>query len=133
MKNLFQAFMHFFFDGTLHILPDESIEYLRHGQLHRLYGPAVIKPDGTQMWYRHGQRHRTDGPAIELPDGTKIWYEHGMLIKKIAAPQEEPGSAEAKAYAEHKEKYSLMTDDDHDTSEHAADHSDDHWTNFRDK
>ena len=47
------------------------------GQLHRIWGPAVIYPRGSKFWFQNGLHHRSDGPAEIHPDGTEHWYLHG--------------------------------------------------------
>ena len=49
-------------------------------QLHRLWGPAVIRPSGTRVWYQNDQLHRTTGPAIEYADGRRSWYVDGKKL-----------------------------------------------------
>ena len=49
------------------------------GQLHRMYGPAVVYADATQVWYQNGQTHRVGGPAVVNADGGKVWYQDGLL------------------------------------------------------
>ena len=49
------------------------------GQLHRMYGPAVVYADVTQVWYQNGQTHRVGGPAVVNADGGKVWYQDGLL------------------------------------------------------
>ena len=48
------------------------------GQLHRVYGPAIIHEDGTREWFLDGQRHRLNGPAVEYASGTREWFLNGQ-------------------------------------------------------
>ena len=48
------------------------------GQLHRVYGPAVVYSNGGREWYQNGQRHRMDGPAVERVDGSRAWFRNGQ-------------------------------------------------------
>ena len=48
------------------------------GQLHRVYGSAVVYEDGSHVWYQNGERHRLDGPAVEYSDGSEFWYQDGQ-------------------------------------------------------
>jgi hypothetical protein len=48
------------------------------GQLHRVYGPAIMHEDDTREWFLNGQRHRLDGPAVEYASGTREWFLNGQ-------------------------------------------------------
>jgi hypothetical protein len=51
--------------------------HLKHGQKHRINGPAVLWKDGTIRYRQYNQLHRMDGPAvINSEDGNK-WYCRG--------------------------------------------------------
>ena len=61
---------------TAEVNEDGDAEYRNYaGQLHRVYGPAIIYKCGTQWWFQHGQRHRTDGP-----EGVGQW--HRVLVSE---------------------------------------------------
>jgi hypothetical protein len=49
---------------------------------HRECGPAIIRANGTEEWFRHGQLHRVDGPAVVLVGGGRgeWWFEDGPAI-----------------------------------------------------
>ena len=52
-----------------------TIRYRNHlGQMHRVYGPAVIRTNGDQEWRQNGQLHREDGPAVIYWDGIQRWF-----------------------------------------------------------
>jgi hypothetical protein len=63
--------------GPAVIYVDGHCSWYQNGQRHREGGPAVIYADGTRTWYHKGQRHRVDGPAVEYADGTRTWYHKG--------------------------------------------------------
>ena len=50
----------------------------KHGQLHRVDGPAVEYADGGKSWWVNGRMHREDGPAVEFADGGEEWYFAGL-------------------------------------------------------
>lgn len=52
--------------------------YDARGQLHRVYGPAVVHRDGSRSWYQNGWRHRIGAPAVERADGGRAWYQNGQ-------------------------------------------------------
>lgn len=69
------------------------IQWFRHGEIHRLDGPAVtiINSNPTwggphycdtdrvdYMWYRNGLKHRVGGPAVVYGDGEQYWYRNGL-------------------------------------------------------
>ena len=56
--------------------------YNTQGQLHRVYGPAVVSPSGYRAWYQNGKLHRPDGPAIEYSDGGRAWYINGIKLTR---------------------------------------------------
>ena len=58
------------FDGTVRY-------YNALGQLHRVYGPAVMHVDGSRAWYQNGLRHRLVEPAVERADGSRSWFRNG--------------------------------------------------------
>lgn len=39
------------------------IRYHRHGDTHRIYGPAEVWPDGDMFWTQYDIPHRLGGPA----------------------------------------------------------------------
>lgn len=49
----------------------------KHGDLHRLDGPAIESNNGTKEWFVNGVRHRVDGPAVEYASGLKEWWFKG--------------------------------------------------------
>lgn len=56
------------------------VSWNRHGQWHRIGGPAVYNSLGEYSYYEYGERHRTDGLALEYQDmrqyfrrGRRIW------------------------------------------------------------
>ena len=53
-------------------------EWWQNGQRHRMDGPAIVCTDGYRVWFQNGLRHRLDGPAIEYEDGTDVWYQNGQ-------------------------------------------------------
>lgn len=50
-------------DGPATIHPVEK-SWWRHGEVHRVGGPAVVNADGFEQWVQDGRRHRVDGPAF---------------------------------------------------------------------
>ena len=52
------------------------------GQLHRIWGPAVIYPSGSKFWFQNGLHHRSDGPAVIYPDGSEWWYQRGQIHRE---------------------------------------------------
>ncbi len=76
-----------FLNGELHCSNGPAyVDYLtgdkkwyRHGQLHRINGPAVIYSDRSFEWYDHGELHRLDGPAVLTSDVKQIWYRRGKI------------------------------------------------------
>jgi hypothetical protein len=64
----------------LRVLKNGARKWYRHGQLHRIDGPAVEFPDGSVSWYFKGKLHRDGGPAIVHDNGYEAWYRHGMQM-----------------------------------------------------
>lgn len=58
-------------------LSDGTIEWRRHGLLHREDGPAMIDCYKSRVWILDGKIHRKDGPAIITLDGIFGWYLYG--------------------------------------------------------
>lgn len=57
-----------------------STQFLIHGVLHRLHGPALIWRYGTLEWFQHGKLHRGgDLPASISPSGTEVWAQNGKI------------------------------------------------------
>lgn len=56
-----------------------AIIWVKDGQLHREYGPAVLHPVQHREWYQNGKLHREDGPAIVDAVFGKEWYLNGEL------------------------------------------------------
>lgn len=48
--------------------------------LHREIGPAFIVPGDKVEYLQHGEYHRVDEPAIIYEDGYSLWYLNGNLI-----------------------------------------------------
>jgi hypothetical protein len=81
------AYVSYHEDGTLHIQ-----KWFKHGDLHRVGGPAeiVYNIDGSlswKGWYHDGQEHREDGPAhIDYYPDTKepkqLYFIEGCAIPK---------------------------------------------------
>ena len=63
------------------------------GQLHRVYGPAIVCTDGYRAWFQNGQRHRIDGPAVEYEDEYRAWYINGKELTE--AEWQQAGSMES--------------------------------------
>lgn len=68
-------------DGPAVIDPENNAkEWWCHGRRHRdpdkngITGPALEYGDGSLEWYRHGQLHRQDGPAQEYADGREEYW-----------------------------------------------------------
>ena len=58
---------------------DGIIQYLNErGELHRIYGPAVIYPNGYEFWFQNGRLHRLDGPAVIHINGFRFWFIDGI-------------------------------------------------------
>jgi hypothetical protein len=56
---------------------EETRWWNRHGEKHRIGGPAVVFPGG-ESWWENGKRHRVGGPAF-VDDRKEEWYRHGGL------------------------------------------------------
>ena len=60
---------------TMEVSCSGTIRYRNHlGQMHRVYGPAVLYPGGDMYWYQNGQLHREDGPAVIYSNGLQRWF-----------------------------------------------------------
>lgn len=60
-----------------------NIKYFRHGQPHRIGGPAKVWRCKDMFWYQYNKRHRSDGPAvIWSPDNSKHYYIRGEEYTK---------------------------------------------------
>lgn len=55
-----------------------EIFFNRHGQMHRVGGPALVLSNGIKKWYRNGVLHREDGPAA-IDRTSKEWWFQGKL------------------------------------------------------
>jgi hypothetical protein len=55
-------------------------QYLRHGQAHRLDGPAELWRDGTFFWCQYNDLHRDDGPAhyTTIPAPKYLHFRRGV-------------------------------------------------------
>ena len=62
------------------------------GQLHRVYGPAVVCTNGFRAWHQNGLLHRIDGPAVEYEDEYRAWYINGKELTE--AEWQQAGSME---------------------------------------
>ena len=76
-------------DGQLHRVYGPAVmhengrrEWWQNGLPHRLDGPAVVCTDGYRVWLQNGQRHRIDGPAVEYSGGSCAWYQNGLLHRE---------------------------------------------------
>lgn len=87
--------------GQLHRLDGPAVErdcgsagkhasWYRNGKLYRLNGPASEYGDGNSFWYHDGYLHRDGGPAMEFMDGTKCWYQYGQLHREDGPAVERP-------------------------------------------
>jgi hypothetical protein len=80
-------------DGRLHresgpalTWPDGTVEFWRHGRLHRGSDlPAIVFADGAKVWIVDGYIHRESGPAVIAADGSKQWIRHG--VKQLPPPE----------------------------------------------
>ena len=60
---------------TMEVSCSGTIRYRNHlGQMHRVYGPAVIRTNGDQEWRQNGQLHREDGAAVIYSNGLQRWF-----------------------------------------------------------
>lgn len=57
---------------------EDAEEWWRHGELHRVGGPAVVT-SALKLWYQDNLIHREDGPAAEYANGAYEWYLQGHL------------------------------------------------------
>lgn len=57
------------------------IDYRRHGEIHRVHGPAEIWENTSKFWMQHGMRHRLDGPS-DLFCGISSYNIHGKEYTK---------------------------------------------------
>lgn len=48
---------------------NDTVLFLRNGDLHRTDGPAYEESNGTKKWFINNELHRTDGPAVEWAFG----------------------------------------------------------------
>lgn len=55
--------------------------YHRHGERHRIGGPASMWTDGDRYYYQYGIPHRLDGPA-RIYGVHREHYIHGVLYTK---------------------------------------------------
>jgi hypothetical protein len=46
-------------------LSDSCTRYFRHGQLHRIDGPAEVYDDSDFTWMQYNEYHRKDGLALK--------------------------------------------------------------------
>jgi hypothetical protein len=60
---------------------DGTIEWYRHGKLHREGGPALITPLQVE-WWRQGVLHRDDRPAVIFNNGASEFWVNGKLVRK---------------------------------------------------
>lgn len=61
------------------VMPNGTIFYHNErGQVHRLYGPAIIYPTGSKLWCYEDEYHRDNAPAVMYADGGCEWYQHGV-------------------------------------------------------
>ena len=54
--------------------------YNAQGQLHRVYGPAIVSANGFCAWWQNGLLHRVDGPAVIYSDGHCAWHINGNAL-----------------------------------------------------
>lgn len=52
---------------------DNKTAWFKHGQFHRLNGPALEYDNGDNVWYMNGKCHRLDGPAFNVSHTTAYW------------------------------------------------------------
>jgi hypothetical protein len=52
--------------------------YYRHGEYHRIVGPAYIERAGIFSWDQYGKIHRKDGYAVIWPDGYDEYWIRGI-------------------------------------------------------
>ena len=72
-------------DGPAVIYYDTGREiWYRHGQLHRVGGPAEYVVGNYEIWYQNDLKHRDGGPAYTStsPMGVEEWWRHGMLHRE---------------------------------------------------
>ena len=54
-------------------------QYRRHGQFHRMDGPAIIVPNTeSTYWVQYNNYHRTNGPAIIRKDKSFVYCNRGI-------------------------------------------------------
>lgn len=56
----------------------DRLSFNRHGNTHRVGGPASIWKDGDMFWYQYGRSHRDDGPADVFNNGRRVYYFRGL-------------------------------------------------------
>ena len=60
------------FTGQCYVESSETTYYFLNGSLHREDGPCLIRKTGVIFkWSKHGERHRLDGPAVVYSDEEK--------------------------------------------------------------
>lgn len=58
-------------------LTDRRIQYMRHGQDHRIYSPAILWVSGYIYWCEYHAYHRLNGPAKIYEDTYKEYWIRG--------------------------------------------------------
>jgi hypothetical protein len=61
-------------------LDEDAMRYRRHGEPHRIGGPASMWFDGDIRYAQYGALHRIDGSVYSIYD--KIYYIRGKRISK---------------------------------------------------
>lgn len=65
----------------------ETIYRDERGLAHREDGPAIIPcGDGCQAWLKHGEYHRLEGPARVWDDGYEEYWIDGARVDKEGFP-----------------------------------------------
>jgi hypothetical protein len=60
------------------IIHTARILYKRHGEFHRVDGPASLWEGGFLRWLQYDQQHRKDGPAVIYSDGEEVFWIRGI-------------------------------------------------------
>jgi hypothetical protein len=77
-------------DGPAHIYTASSgamtTIWYRHGECHRVGGPAVVREGRSMLWYQDNLLHNESGPAMVMltsDGGVEIeWRQHNVLHRE---------------------------------------------------
>ena len=59
-------------------------EWYVNGIIHREDGPARVWDDGKEEWFNNGCRHRLNGPALKRPSGYQEWWVDDQEVDVVA-------------------------------------------------